>query len=395
MTIRRRKYGDRLGHGPPTAPYSAQTAGDSLPEGEGPNAVRSSAATAPTGAIEAGWAPTGRAQNLLEVQDLHVHFPLATGALPGAGEVVKAVDGVSFAVKRGEIFGLVGESGSGKTTVGRAILRLAPITAGTVSFDGVDTSTLHPREIRRLRRRMQMVFQDPISSLNPRVNVGNAIAFPMQVLGMYTGAARDRRIAELLELVGMPARVAAFYPHELSSGDRQRVGIARAISVNPDFLFLDEPVASLDVSMQAQVLNLLRAIREELRITMLFVSHNLAVVEHICDRVAVMYLGKFCEVATAQKLYRNAGHPYTIALTSAISHVDIEAGAPKEIILKGEIPSPIEPPTGCRFHTRCFARFDDEIHETVEPRLQEIAPGHLVACHLYPQPGRARIEERS
>jgi oligopeptide transport system ATP-binding protein len=317
----------------------------------------------------------------LVVDNLSVHFRLGGKSRGNTRPVVRAVDGISFSVDRGEILGLVGESGSGKTTVGRSILRLVPATAGTILWNGESILELPANRLGGLRRRMQMVFQDPISSLNPRMNVGNTIAYPMYVHKLHQGKLRDQRVEALLEMVGLSAAAARYYPHELSAGDRQRVGIARALAVEPEFLFLDEPVASLDVSMQAQILNLLRDIRNELGITMLFVSHNLAVVEYLCDRVAVMYVGKLCEIAAARSLYENPSHPYTLALMSAISRID-SASNEDEIVLEGEIPSPLAPPSGCRFHTRCFARLSTGVCESIEPELRMVKEGHMAACHL-------------
>ena len=285
---------------------------------------------------------------LVRVEDLQVHFPVSTGRMLGRrGGFVRAVDGVSFSIRRGETVGLVGESGCGKTTVGRSILRLVDITAGTVSFDGVDVTTLPPEPLRRLRRRMQMVFQDPYSSLNPRQSVGQVVAEPLRVHGLATRAEVERRVRELLDVVGLPAGAANRYPHEFSGGQRQRIGIARALAVNPDLIVADEPVSALDVSIQAQIVNLLQDLQSQFRLTYLVIAHDLAVVRHISDRIAVMYLGKVVEVSPAGALYTTPLHPYTKALLSAVPIPDPAVERRRErIILVGDLPSTCDPPPG-------------------------------------------------
>jgi peptide/nickel transport system ATP-binding protein len=318
-------------------------------------------------------------QDLVQVEDLKVHFPVSGRR----GAVVRAVDGVSLSIRRGETLGLVGESGCGKTTLGRSILRLVEITAGRVWFDGADIGTLPAAELRRLRRRMQMVFQDPYSSLNPRQSVGQIVAEPLRVHGLVPHRQLMPRIYELLDVVGLPAGTANRYPHELSGGQRQRVGIARALAPGPDLIVADEPVSALDVSIQAQIVNLLADLQAQFALTYLFISHDLAVVRHICDRVAVMYLGTIIEVSPSPPLYANPLHPYTQALLSAVPIPDPLVQR-ERIILSGDLPSPIDVPSGCRFHTRCpYAqpqRCPDE-----EPALRQLpytrSPGHAVACH--------------
>ncbi len=325
---------------------------------------------------------TPHAGPLLEVEDLKVYFPIRSGVLIDrhVGDV-KAVDGVSFDVKRGETLGLVGESGCGKTTVGRTVLRLYEPTEGTVTFDGVDVGSLNAPELRKLRRRMQMVFQDPYSSLNPRQNVGNIVGEPMQIHGIASGKDMEKKVAELLDVVGLPAGAANRYPHEFSGGQRQRIGLARSLSLNPDLIVADEPVSALDVSIQAQMINLLEDLQKEFDLTYLFIAHDLAVVRHISDRIAVMYLGKIVEVASADRLYTDPAHPYTMALLSAVPIPDPEVERKRQrIILKGDLPSPVNPPSGCRFHTRCPFR-QAERCDTEVPVLRPIDDGSLVACH--------------
>ncbi|HVD12916.1 MAG TPA: oligopeptide/dipeptide ABC transporter ATP-binding protein [Actinomycetota bacterium] len=321
--------------------------------------------------------------SLLEVRGLEVHFPITEGVLferkVGA---VQAVDGVDLDIERGETLGLVGESGCGKSTVSKAILRLVEPTAGRVQFDGQDVTGLGAQDLRRLRRRMQMIFQDPYSSLDPRQSVGSILSEPIRTHDLEPdGASVDARVRELLEVVGLPAESAGRFPHEFSGGQRQRIGIARALAVRPDLIIADEPVSALDVSIQAQVVNLLEELQEEFGLTYLVVAHDLAVVRHISDRIAVMYLGRIVEVAPSDQLYETPLHPYTIALLSAIPIPDptIEVGR-QRILLTGDLPSPADPPAGCRFHTRCPYRQPTRCHDEV-PALRQLGPGHTVACH--------------
>jgi len=321
---------------------------------------------------------------LIQVKNLVKHFPVRQGLLSrGPAAAVRAVDDISFDIGGGETVGLVGESGCGKTTTGRMIMKLLPPTSGEVLFDGQPIGNLSLEQEKAYRRQVQMVFQDPFSSLNPRMTVGSIIGYPMRMQNAYPGAARDARIRELLELVGLSRYQANWYPHEFSGGERQRVGIATALALNPKFVFCDEPVSSLDVSAQAQILNLLKDIRSEFNLTILMVTHNLSVVEYLADRVVVMYLGKIVEVAGTADLYRDTLHPYSKALVSAIPTPDPDVEREREqIILRGEIPSPLNPPSGCRFHTRCQSYIGD-ICRKVEPELREVRPGHFTACHLY------------
>jgi oligopeptide transport system ATP-binding protein len=327
--------------------------------------------------------PTGQPP-LIQVKNLVKHFPVRQGFLArGPAGAVRAVDKISFDIGSGETVGLVGESGCGKTTTGRMIMKLLPPTSGEVRFDGQPIGDLSREQEKAYRRQVQMVFQDPFSSLNPRMTVGSIIGYPMRMQNAYPGAARDARIRELLELVGLSRYQANWYPHEFSGGERQRVGIATALALNPKFVFCDEPVSSLDVSAQAQILNLLKDIRSEFNLTILMVTHNLSVVEYLADRVVVMYLGKIVEVAATADLYRDTLHPYSKALVSAIPTPDPDVERQREqIILRGEIPSPLNPPSGCRFHTRCQSYIGD-ICRDVEPELREARPGHFTACHLY------------
>ncbi len=320
---------------------------------------------------------------LIEVRDLVKHFPVRRGLFAGKiGAAVRAVDGITFDIGRGETVGLVGESGCGKTTTGRMIMKLIAPTAGAITFEGRSILS-QSHDDKQYRRQVQMVFQDPFSSLNPRMTVGNIIAYPMRIQNEYVGTARDARIRELLELVGLSRYQASWYPHEFSGGERQRVGIATALALNPKFIFCDEPVSSLDVSAQAQILNLLRDVRNEFNLSILIVTHNLSVVEYLSDRVIVMYLGKIVEVAATADLYADTLHPYSKALVSAIPTPDPDVERRREqIILRGEIPSPLNPPMGCRFHTRCQLYLGDVCRE-VEPPLREVRPGHFAACHLY------------
>ncbi|HVE63342.1 MAG TPA: oligopeptide/dipeptide ABC transporter ATP-binding protein [Mycobacteriales bacterium] len=324
--------------------------------------------------------------SLLEVSDLTVHFPITEGLLlerqVGA---VRAVDGVTFSLDRGETLGLVGESGCGKSTVGRSILRLVEPTGGSVVFDGTDMGTLKGESLRTLRRRMQMIFQDPFSSLDPRRTVEDTLAEPLRAHGLAPGKLAHERVTELLDVVGLPRNSGSRYPHEFSGGQRQRVGIARSLAVQPDLIIADEPVSALDVSIQAQVVNLLEDLQQKFGLTYLVIAHDLAVVRHISDRVAVMYLGRIVEVAPAEDLYRIPLHPYTIALLSAIPIPDPDVEDRRErILLRGDLPSPANPPSGCRFHTRCPWKQPTRC-DTEDPVLREIpavaGQAHTVACH--------------
>ncbi len=320
---------------------------------------------------------------LLEVRGLEVHFPIRDGILfdrpVGA---VKAVDGVDLDVVRGTTFGLVGESGCGKSTLGRAILRLVEPTAGVVTLDGVDVASLKGEALRTARRRMQMVFQDPMSSLDPRQSIQSIISEPLRAHGLGGDkAALQARVRELLDIVGLPSNAGSRYPHEFSGGQRQRIGIARAIAVNPELVIADEPVSALDVSIQAQVLNLLEELQRDLGLTYLVIAHDLAVVRHIAESVGVMYLGVLVESASSDELYARPLHPYTISLMSAVPIPDpVVEDSRQRILLTGDLPSPANPPAGCRFHTRCPFRQESRCADE-RPALREIVPGHQVACH--------------
>ena len=328
-------------------------------------------------------------QPLVRVEHLAEFFPITGGILQRKVGEVKAVDDVSFTIRKGETLGLVGESGCGKTTVGRLLLRLIEPTAGRILFggaDGVDITRLKGRDLKPFRRRMQIIFQDPYASLDPRSPIGTAIGEGLRIHGIGTPRERADKVARMMKLVGLQPYHARRYPHEFSGGQRQRIGIARALVLEPDLLVCDEPVSALDVSIQAQVLNLLRSLQRELGLTYLFVAHNMGVVEHISDRVAVMYLGALTEVAGSAETYRMPLHPYTIALLSAVPTTDPDARSRRRrIILVGDVPSPVNPPSGCRFHTRCWLRQqlgNPERCATERPELRVLRPDHGVACHF-------------
>ena len=316
---------------------------------------------------------------LLEVDNLVKHFPIKGGILRRTVAVVKAVDGVSFTVKRGETLGLVGESGCGKTTTGRTILRLEKPTSGEAVFDGKDVFSASGSQMKALRRDMQIVFQDPYASLDPRITVGESIAEGLEIHGIGSRKDREDKVREVLAKVGMHPSHTTRFPHEFSGGQRQRIGIARALVMNPKLIVCDEPVSALDVSIQSQVLNLLRNLQQEFGLTYLFIAHNLSVVEHISNRVGVMYLGKLVELADRVDLFRRPKHPYTKALLSAVP-IPNPTVRRERIILQGDVPSPINPPSGCRFHPRCYMARD--ICKEQEPAFEEKAPGHFSACHF-------------
>ena len=318
---------------------------------------------------------------LLEVRNLVKHFTRRVGLFGARREVVQAVNGVSFDVAAHETLGLVGESGCGKTTLGRTVLRLIDRTAGEVRFDGQDVFALDPAALRRQRRRMQVIFQDPDGSLNPRLSIGRAVREGIEVHRLAAGAEADRRVEALLAEVGLPPGSAARFPHELSGGQRQRAGIARALAVEPEFIVCDEPVSALDVSVQAQVLNLLVDLQARRGLSYLFISHDLAVIRHVAPRVAVMYLGRIVEHGPSDGIYERALHPYTQALLKAVPVPDPTTRRAR-IVLTGDPPSPIQPPAGCPFHPRCQHPGKNDRCATVRPELRELAPGHQVACHL-------------
>ena len=318
---------------------------------------------------------------VLEVQELCKYFPVKKGIFEKKS-YVKAVDKVSFTLKRGETLGLVGESGCGKTTTGRTILKLYNPTSGKIIFNGQDITKLSEKEMVPLRRKMQMIFQDPYASLDPRMTVGDIIGEAIDIHGLYKGEARTERIRELLERVGLVGDHINRYAHEFSGGQRQRIGIARALAVEPDFIVCDEPISALDVSIQAQVINMLEELQEELGLTYLFIAHDLSMVKHISTHIGVMYLGQLVEKGTSDEVYSKPLHPYTKALLSAVPVPDPEqAKANERIVLEGDIPSPIDPPPGCRFKGRC--KFAKPECGKVDPELKEVEPGHFVACHLY------------
>jgi len=324
------------------------------------------------------------AETLLKVEDLKMHFPIYRGVFQRQVGAVLAVDGISFDVKRGETLGLVGESGCGKSTTGRAILQLYKPTAGNVHFEGVDLVKLHGEDLRKMRRKMQMIFQDPYASLNPRMTVEQIVGEPLMVHNVATGKEIQERVKHLLELVGLNPAFSTRYPHEFSGGQRQRIGVARALALQPSFIICDEPISALDVSIQAQVVNLLEELQEQFNLTYLFIAHDLSMVRHISKRVAVMYLGVMVEMTERDELYSKPLHPYTQALLSAVPIPDpIADSQRKRVILEGDVPSPANPPSGCRFRTRC--PIADKICAESRPEFREIKPGHFVACFFAEQ----------
>ncbi|MBY0088317.1 dipeptide ABC transporter ATP-binding protein [Brevibacillus brevis] len=320
------------------------------------------------------------AEDLLIVKNLKKYYPITGGVLGGEIGVVKAVDDVSFTVKSGETLGLVGESGCGKSTTGRSLLRLIEPTSGEINFDGTDVMSLSTDAMRKMRRDMQIVFQDPFASLNPRHNIEKILEEPLIVHGLGSSAERKKRVQEMLEIVGLSSYHASRYPHQFSGGQRQRIGIARALMLKPKLIVADEPVSALDVSIQSQVLNLMQDLQREFGLTYLFIAHDLSVVRHISDRVGVMYLGRIVELTTSSQLYSNPLHPYTKALLSAVPSPDPDA-VRERVILQGDVPSPAKPPSGCTFHTRC-PHVTEECR-TVRPEFADTGDGHFVACHLY------------
>jgi peptide/nickel transport system ATP-binding protein/oligopeptide transport system ATP-binding protein len=317
--------------------------------------------------------------DLIKVQNLVKYYPVYGGILRKVVAWVKAVDDVSFTIRKGETLGLVGESGCGKSTVGHTMLRLIPPTSGSVIYENQDVFTSTPAQLKDMRKRLQIVFQDPYGSLDPRLPIGDSIGEGLKIHKIGTSQERYEKVLDVLKRVGMEDYHAMRYPHEFSGGQRQRIGIARALALEPDFIVLDEPVSALDVSIQAQVLNILRDLQRDLGLTYLFVAHNLAVVEHISDRVAVMYLGKIVELSSRDDIFNHPLHPYTMALLSAIPIPDPTVKR-NRIVLSGDVPSPLNPPSGCRFHPRCI--YAEERCKIEEPQLRELRPGHQVACHL-------------
>jgi oligopeptide/dipeptide ABC transporter ATP-binding protein len=316
---------------------------------------------------------------ILSVKDLKVHFPLGGGLLKRPTGTVRAVDGVSFSLRRGECLGVVGESGCGKSTMGLAIMRLLGASSGEIRLNGVEVETLYQRDRRAFARQIQMVFQDPYSSLNPRMTVGRSLDEPLRIHGVISAKERAERVAYVLSKVGLRPDQAQRYPHEFSGGQRQRIGIARALILNPSVIIGDEPVSALDVSIRAQIINLLVDLQAEFKLSYIIISHDLAVVEHLCDRIAVMYLGQIVEIGTYRDIYTNPQHPYTKALLSAVPSTD-PALRKQRIVLHSDIPSPLNPPQGCRFHTRCALR--EGVCSHAVPELSSFGPNHLAACHL-------------
>jgi oligopeptide transport system ATP-binding protein len=332
--------------------------------------------------IAAPATPTTESREIvLRVENLKKYFPIHRGVFQSHVGDVKAVDGISFTVHRGETLGLVGESGCGKTTAGRTIIRLYEPTAGRVDFLGTDMASLKGESLRQIRQKMQMIFQDPYASLNPRMSVFKIVGEPLEVFHIAAGEERKERVAQLLELVGLNPDFMRRYPHEFSGGQRQRIGLARSLALNPDLIICDEPISALDVSIQAQVVNLLEDLQEKLGLTYVFIAHDLSMVRHISNRIAVMYLGKIMELTDRDTLYSNPQHPYTQALLSAVPVPDpVIEEKRQRIILEGDLPSPAHPPKGCNFNTRCPKAFDTCFE--VDPDIAEIAPGHFCACHL-------------
>jgi oligopeptide/dipeptide ABC transporter ATP-binding protein len=319
---------------------------------------------------------------LIEIKDLKKYFPVKSNFIENKKKVVKAVDGVSFQIKKGETFGLVGESGCGKSTLGRSITRLYDITSGDIFFQGDNIAKLNKKDMKAYYRKMQIIFQDPYSSLNPNMNVEELIDEPLALYTNLTKKERIEKIQHLLEMVGLKKDDMEKFPYEFSGGQRQRIGIARAISIEPEFILCDEPISALDVSIQAQVVNMLEDLQEKLGLTYLFVAHDLSMVRHISDRIGVMYLGKIVEISKSNNLYNNPLHPYTKGLLSAIPVTDPKKAREAQIeIIKGDLPSPMDIPSGCRFHTRC--PYATEKCREVEPEMKEVSNGHFVACHLY------------
>lgn len=318
---------------------------------------------------------------LVRVENLTKYFPIKAGILQRKVGDVKAVDGVSFDIWPGETLGMVGESGCGKTTVGRTILRIYRPTSGEIYFDDIPLSSVKNKPLRQMRRRMQMVFQDPYASLNPRLTAGEIVSEPLEIHAQARGAEKEKRVAELFSLVGLSREFTTRYPHEFSGGQRQRIGLARALALKPELIVCDEPIAALDVSIQAQIVNLMQELQKELNLTYLFIAHDLSMIKHISDRVLVMYVGKIMELADRESLYESPLHPYTKALLSAVPIADpILERQRQRILLSGDLPSPAQPPAGCRFHTRC--PFEEQECRLSEPPLRQVLPGHRVACHF-------------
>ncbi len=319
-------------------------------------------------------------ENILVIKDLKKYYPIKSGIFNKQTQAIKAVDGINLTIKKGEILGLVGESGCGKSTLGRSILRLLEPTSGEVVFKGNDILSYDRLKMRSLRKEMQIIFQDAGASLNPRMTLGEILETPLDIYQLASGEQKKKKVKELLEIVGLNESYIHRFPHELSGGQKQRIGIARALAVNPDFLVCDEPVSALDVSVQSQILNLMKDLKKTFDLTYLFISHDLSVVNHLCDRVAVMYLGKIVEIADRDKLFNNPSHPYTKALLSAIPIPDPNLKR-ERIVLKGDVPNPLDPPKGCRFYNRCKYRMKQ--CETIDPEIDKLEKDHFVACHLY------------